>query len=154
MNIRKFQKTDLKQINQLFYDTVHSVNAKDYSPQHLDAWASKDRDESYWGKKFEERICYVVETDGTIVGFGDMTKAGYIDHVYVHKDFQGRKIGSMIFEKLEQEAKKLGVHELTTEASITAKPFFEAKGFRVVAQQEAKERNGMIFVTFDMCKKI
>ncbi len=153
MNIRKYQKSDFAQINQLFYDTVHTVNAKDYSPEHLEAWAPKDRDESYWEKRLEEHSCYVAEIDGVIAGFGDMTKEGCIDHLYVHKDFQGKKVGSIIFEQLEQEAKKLSLHELTTEASITAKPFFEAKGFCVVAQQEKKHK-GMIFVTFSMCKKI
>jgi len=31
---------------------------------------------------------------------------------------------------LEKEAKKLGISEVTTEASITAKEFFEGLGYR------------------------
>ena len=38
MILREYQPSDLKEILELFYHTVHSVNAKDYTPQQLDAW--------------------------------------------------------------------------------------------------------------------
>lgn len=31
MIIRKYKSTDCKYLAQLFYDTVHSINSKDYS---------------------------------------------------------------------------------------------------------------------------
>lgn len=39
MIIRKYVSTDCKQVADLFYETVHSVNAKDYTIEQLDAWA-------------------------------------------------------------------------------------------------------------------
>lgn len=42
MEIRKYEKSDIKEITELFYNTVHTVNAKDYSKEQLDAWAPKN----------------------------------------------------------------------------------------------------------------
>ena len=39
MRLREYAPEDLKQILKLFYDTVHTVNAADYSRAQLDAWA-------------------------------------------------------------------------------------------------------------------
>ena len=40
--IRTFQKEDLDQVLQLFYETVHTVNAKDYNELQLQAWHRSD----------------------------------------------------------------------------------------------------------------
>lgn len=40
MIIRKYQQKDCKEITELFYNTVHTVNSKDYSEEQLNAWAT------------------------------------------------------------------------------------------------------------------
>lgn len=148
MNIREFQKADLSHINQLFYDTVHAVNIKDYSQEQINAWAPK----GYSLDRIEKNSCYVAQIDTIIVGFGDLTSQGELDHLYVHKDFQGQKVGSALLKAIEQKARELNFKEITTESSITAKPFFESQGFWVIKKQEKHARNS-IFVTFLMKKK-
>ena len=41
MIIIKFKETDIEEIVSLFYETVHSVNLKDYSQKQLDVWQRK-----------------------------------------------------------------------------------------------------------------
>lgn len=146
--IQEFQKSDLPHINQLFYETVHAIS-KDYSPEHLQAWAPKN----YSLDRIEKNICYVAKINNMLVGFADLTHQGKVDHLYAHKDFQGQKIGSALLKKLEEKAKKLNFKEITTESSITAKPFFESQGFSVIQKKEKEHRN-MIFVTYLMNKTI
>ena len=38
MLVRKFIESDLEQILQFVYDTIHTINAKDYSKFQLGAW--------------------------------------------------------------------------------------------------------------------
>ena len=38
----------------LFYETVHAVNARDYTPQQLDAWATGEVDLDAWDRSFRE----------------------------------------------------------------------------------------------------
>ena len=40
MLLRNYVKTDCAQLARLFYDTVHTVNAKDYTQEQLAAWAT------------------------------------------------------------------------------------------------------------------
>lgn len=96
MIIRKYVSTDCKQVADLFYETVHSVNAKDYTIEQLDAWADGSLDLEKWDKSFIENYTLVAVEDNCIVGFGDIDRTGYLDMLFVHKDFQGQGIASAI----------------------------------------------------------
>lgn len=152
MLVRKFIESDLEHILQLFYDTIHTINAKDYSKPQLDAWGVKNPDKDKWRESLKQNTTFIVEIDGKIVGFGDLNYKKYIDRLYTHKDYQGIGIASKILWTLEQEARKLGYTELYTEASTTAKPFFQNKGYRII-QSQNKQHNGQVFVNFIMKKE-
>ena len=153
MKIRPFKSSDVYQIAQLFYDTVHAIGARDYSQAHLEAWAPANADAELWNARLFPNISYVVEAGGIILGFGDMSPEGSLEHLYIHKDYQGKGIAKLITKTLLQDAEKLGLHEVTTVASITAKPFFEKLGFEVIEKYE-KELRGAIFLTYRMKKVI
>ena len=73
MKIRRYEPDDLSQITALFYDTVHAVNAADYSPEQLDAWADGAPDRDRWNRSLLAHHSLVaVEGEGLIVGFGDI----------------------------------------------------------------------------------
>lgn len=150
--ILTLQESDIPQINQLFIDTVYAVNIGDYTQEQLDVWAPKNRTAEHWRTRLKDHIAYIADLDGLIVGFADITQDGYVDHVYVHKDFQGQGIASDLLQQLEKDAQAMGLHELRTEASITAKPFFEKRGFTVTSKQN-KTFNGMTFINYCMRKK-
>jgi putative acetyltransferase len=157
--IRKFQDPDADQIATLFYDTVHAVNARDYTPEQLDAWAPKlsadERKEQVERLKLSLRkhISYVADIAGQVVGFADITEDGYLDRMFVHKDHQGQGIASALLRVLECEVMKLGVTEVRTDASITAKPFFERHGYVTVQPQTVIVR-GVSMVNFKMMKAL
>lgn len=52
MIIRKYQPSDCKEIIELFYNTVHTVNAKDYTKEQLDVWATGKVELEKWDKSF------------------------------------------------------------------------------------------------------
>lgn len=154
IKIRDLKREDIKSCINLFQKTVHSVNADDYSPEQLEVWAPKaiDPESDQW-QSLLQNFSRVAELDNEIVGFIDMTKSGYLDRLYVHKDHQGKGIASRLLNKIEQLAKQQSISEITTEASITAKRFFESRGYQVVNEQQ-KEFKGMKFTNFLMKKKI
>ena len=59
MQLRKYQPSDCAQMAELFYQTVHSVNAKNYTKEQLDAWTIGEVDLQAWDKSFRahETIC-------------------------------------------------------------------------------------------------
>ena len=61
-----------------------------------------------------------------ILGFGDIDKTGYLDRLYVHKDYQRKGIATAICNQLEQAVRG----SINTHPSITARPFFEKEVIR------------------------
>lgn len=148
MEIRRYEQSDSKEIAELFYNTVHTVNAKDYTKEQLDVWATGKVDLEKWNQSFQEHFTVVAVDHNMIVGFGDIDKTGYLDRLFVHADYQRKGVAAMICDKLEQMVQG----NIITHASITAKPFFEKRGFVVVKQQKV-EREGVFITNFVMEKK-
>lgn len=145
MFIREYQSSDCEEIIKLFYNTVHTVNAKDYTKEQLDAWATGRVDLNKWDQSLREHYSLVAVENEMLVGFGDIDKSGYLDRLFVHEDYQGKGIGTMICNRLEQAVSG----NVITHASITAKTFFEKRGYRVVKEQQV-ERKGVFLTNFEM----
>ena len=150
MIIRKYRPEDLPEILKLFYDTVHSVCKADYTPAQIDAWAPAAPDTERWRASLEKHYALVALADGTIAGFGDIDETGYLDRLYVHKDRIRRGVGGALLYELENA---YPVTEITAHASITAKPFFEAKGYVAVLEQRVTRR-GVTMTNFVMKKSL
>ena len=120
MLVREYQISDCKKITELFYNTVHTVNAKDYTKEQLDVWATGQVDLEKWNQSLQEHYSIVVIENEVIVGFGDIDQTGYLDRLFVHADYQGKGIATVICNQLEQTVQG----DISTHASITAKPFF------------------------------
>lgn len=156
IQIRKFEGQDTGPILDLFYETVHTVNARDYTKEQLDAWAPLEDMSAkrlVWERSLASHITYVADIGGTIAGFGDMTNEGYIDRLYVHHRYQRQGIATALLNTLEAEAIRLGAAKLFTEASITAKPFFERYGYSVLKEQTVI-RSGVSLINYRMVKSI
>ena len=146
--LRNYVEADCRSLAQLFYDTVHTVNARDYDQEQLDAWATGEVDLESWNRSFLAHHTVVAEQDGIIVGFGDMDETGYLDRLYAHKDYQRMGMATAICDELERSS---AATEFITHASITARPFFEKRGY-VVTKEQQVERRGVRLTNFVMRK--
>lgn len=90
MHIRPYRSSDCPALAELFYQTVHTVCARDYSPEQLDAWADGRVELAAWDASFRAHDTRVAVEGGVIVGFADLGPDGYLDRLYVHRDWQGR----------------------------------------------------------------
>lgn len=148
MIIRKYQPSDCEKLAELFYNTVHTVNAKDYTQEQLNMWATGEIDLDKWNQSLQEHYSVVAVENDVIVGFGDIDSTGYLDRLFVHADHQNRGIATAICNQLEQ----IIPENITTHASITAKPFFEKRGYQVVKEQQVNQQ-GIFLVNYKMIKK-
>lgn len=147
MVIRKYQSSDCKELTELFYNTVHTVNAADYTKEQLDVWAPEQADLKKWDQSLLAHYSVVAVENEKIAGFGDIDETGYLDRLYVHTDFQRMGIAAAICDQLEQTVEGT----ITVHASITAKPFFEKRGYGIVKEQQV-ERNGIFLTNYVMMK--
>lgn len=146
MIIRKYKNGDLGTVSGLFYETVHSVNAKDYTPEQLCAWANNAESLKSRSDDLLKHNTLIAEIGGVTVGFGSIDKSGYLDLLFVHKDYQGQGVAAALCDELEK-----GFTVIKTFASVTAKPFFEGRGYCAVKEREV-ERAGVKLKNYEMQK--
>lgn len=150
--VRPYTDADAAKTMQLFYNTVHQVNKQDYSPAQLDVWASKERDIAAWNDSLLKNKAYVVVTEANeIVGFADLAGKDYFDRLYVHHAYQKQGIATRLAEKIEACACAAGATEIFTDASITARPFFEKHGY-VLLQEQTVMREEVPLTNYKMRK--
>lgn len=151
MIIRPYVPDDLDGVIALFHASVRRVAIRDYTEDQVKAWAPDEADRERWASRRASRPTWVAEIDGALAGFTDLEPDGHLDMMYVHPDHQGRGVAGALLRQVETEAARLRLARLFTEASITARPFFERKGFRVIAPQTVHIR-GQDLVNYRMEK--
>jgi putative acetyltransferase len=141
MLIRRVKRTDVPEISRLYYETVHRVNARDYSPEQVRAWAPRVYPDAFWRRRFRRYDVFVAEEDGRVVGFVELSPSGEIDCFYVHFARQHQGVGSALMARIEREARRRRNSRLLADVSLTAEPFFRRMGFEVVRRQTKIYRN-------------
>ena len=140
LEIRQAKNDDIVEITRLFYETIQNINSRDYSQEEIDDWSSWHTDFDKWNTKIIEQYFVVATLDSKIVGFASLANDGYLDFMFVHKDFQNQGIASQLLSELEKKAIEQNNQEIYSEVSITAKTFFEKRGFCVKQKQMKKSR--------------
>ncbi|WP_258065504.1 GNAT family N-acetyltransferase [Rathayibacter tritici] len=94
----------------------------------------------------------VVATIGDeLVGFSDVSAAGWIDMMFVSPRFLRRGVASRLLAHLL--ARTEAAPEFAADGSITARPFFERHGFVVVAEQHPV-RAGVKLTNYRMARRL
>ncbi|WP_338405184.1 GNAT family N-acetyltransferase, partial [Achromobacter xylosoxidans] len=132
MEIRRFRTGDEGALFQVFLSAVHDIASRDYTAAQIEAWAPTDIAPEEWASRMRDLRPFVVEVEGEIAGYADIQPNGYIDHFFVSGAYPRQGVGTLLMSRIHDEAKLLGISELTADVSKTAEPFFLHCGFQVV----------------------
>lgn len=149
--IRSYRTTDLDAVIGIFVRSIREVASRDYTEAEVDAWAEVDRDA--WATCRLSRPTWVAILGEELVGFSDLEPDGHLDMMFVHPAYQGIGVATLLLATVEAAAIAQGTSRLFTEASLTARPFFEKRGFRVLAAQQV-EMSGLLLTNFRMEKRL
>ena len=127
--IRAALRSDAVELKNLFQNTVLAINRRDYSQAEVEDWASCGDD------------------------FSSITPQGYLHSMFVHKNFQGEGIATMLLNEIEQYAITNGIIRITSEVSLTARPFFEKRGY-IVEEEQKRKANQLSLTNFWMAKQV
>lgn len=152
MQIRRYKAGEETELWNIFFHTIRNVNIRDYTHEQVEAWAPDEINPEDWRARIAGMNPFVCLNDAKkIVGYAALLESGYVDHFYVHHLHQRQGVGKLLMQKTETTATKIGLQALISDVSITARPFFESRGFEVVAPQEVTLR-GVVFKNFKMKK--
>ena len=147
MYLRKATISDLKILQKIgertFIETFASENSSENMTVYLES--------AFTTEKLKNELTninsefYFAEIDGKVVGYFKvnfneaqtelkMNNAMEIERIYVLKDFQGMKVGKMLFDKAIESARNMGLDFVwlgVWEKNIRAISFYEKNGFTV-----------------------
>ena len=78
---------------------------------------------------------FVAEVDAQIAGFMTLEPDGHIDLAFVRADLIGRGVGRELYTAVRKEALPKDMSRLYSEASDSARPFFEQQGWTLLETQ-------------------
>ena len=147
MYLRKAKISDHKILQKIgertFIETFASENSSENMTVYLES--------AFTTEKLKNELTninsefYFAEIDGKVVGYFKvnfneaqtelkMNNAMEIERIYVLKDFQGMKVGKMLFDKAIENARNMGLDLVwlgVWEKNIRAISFYEKNGFTV-----------------------
>ncbi|MCX6994984.1 MAG: GNAT family N-acetyltransferase [Chlamydiae bacterium] len=154
ISIREYRPDDVQALANIFFNTIHKINIQHYTEEQVNVWAPATSLETEgWAKKFPKTKPIIATVGAEIVGFAEFEPSGHIDCFYCHHEWIGKGVGSTLMKESLYRAKNNHIHHIFSEVSITAKPFFEKNGFRVVSEQTIV-RKGVELTNFKMKRKI
>lgn len=153
ISLRPVKTSDLIDLQNLFVDTITNVCNVDYTPYQIKVWADSVNNLPSWINKIVSQYFVVAELDNKMVGYCSLENNNYIDFLYVHKDYQGRGVANKLYAEIEAEAIRCNGKHLNSDVSITARHFFEKKGFQVL-QKRISKIAGTEIVNFKMYKEL
>lgn len=149
MDIRKYQRQDLKEMILLFHNTVQKINSKDYGPAQVNVWAKSidTIDENVWHQQFDSSNSFVAIKDDQIVGFINIYNNGYLDKLYVHHDYQQQGIATALCDIAESVI----TNSIKVDSSITAYKFFLNRGYKLQTEEQ-KIINHVVLTRYKLIK--
>jgi len=140
--IRRYEPSDLDAVINVFLRAIREVASRDYDAAQIDAWAQADRD--VWARRRLDRPTWLALIDGAVAGFSDLQSDGHIDMLFVHPEHQRAGAANALLDQIESEARNQHLAIVDTDASLTARPFFEARAFEVVRSQVVEVRGARL----------
>ena len=147
--IRYAELSDIPDLINVFESSIRLVARAHYSEAEIEEWLQTKNNITRWQNAIKEQDVLLAHVSNKVVGFGSLKEHCYIDFLYVDGHHQKRGIAQTILDALITNARKVGVSIITSDVSITARPFFERNGFKVVKQNHNK-RGKEVLVNFTM----
>ena len=118
IELRPIQPSDAPLLLALFKETIRRVNARDYNPEQIRAWAADEIDLAAWTERFRGRFAVVAIDGEQFAGFTELEDNGHIDRFYVSADHQREGIGRQLLAAIVAQAQRQGIARLYLEVSI------------------------------------
>jgi putative acetyltransferase len=128
--LRPMLPDDAPLLAAIFQASIDELAEEDYDAGQREAWASAADDEEAFAAGLAACLTLIATMEGAPVGFIALEGVGHVKMLYVHPAVARHGVGSVLYEAIETLARARGAKTLTVDASDTARPFFEMKGFQ------------------------
>ncbi len=153
MNLRQISIKDQLELKKVYFDSIQSLDKKIYSQEQKSAWSSQAWDNPNFDKSITQGKGWLLSEKGIIIAFATRYPNNRIALFYCKGNFQRKGCGSMLLQKLEDEAKKEKIDYLSTEASLISYKLFLKNEWEII-RKEKVIINNIFFERYKMIKNI
>ncbi len=128
-SLRPYLPADLPLLYEIRLSAIEELTEEDYDEAQRRAWAERAEDEEALGATLKHGLSLVALINGAPVGF--IVLAGkMIDQLYVHPAVARAGVASALVDAVERLAAARKIESLIVDASDTAKPLFDKRGYQ------------------------
>ena len=132
--LRPMLPSDAPLLAAIFQASIEDLTEDDYDAGQRNAWAAA-ADEPDFAPRLQAALTLVATVGGSPVGFIALERQEEVAMLYVHPAVARHGVGALLYNAVERLAKARGATRLVVDASDTARPFFESKGFEAQRRQ-------------------
>lgn len=160
--IREFTQKDLIEIGYVIIEAMASeVKKRNLSAEAIAEYYAENIPEKL-SQRFGGNYFYVAENtaDNRVIGVIGLRKDdkstthNRVSTFNVSPDFQKKGVGSLLYQRLEQTAIKIGCKKLVVSSSLTAEPIYKHWGFKKLKEKWYSYKDGSKYCNIWMEKDI
>ena len=136
MNLRQITIKDQIELKKVYFDSIQSLDEEIYSKEQKRAWSSQAWVNPNYDKSITQGKGWLLSEKGIIIAFATRYPINRISLFYCKGKFQRKGYGSKLIYKLEDEAKKEGLHYLSTEASLISYKLFLNNEWEIIRKEK------------------
>ncbi|MBO6960746.1 MAG: GNAT family N-acetyltransferase [Prochlorococcus marinus CUG1438] len=153
MNLRQITIKDQLELKKVYFDSIQSIDEKIYSKEQKRAWSSQAWDNPIFEKSVNHGKGWLLSEEGIIIAFATRYPKNRIALFYCKGKFQRKGCGSMLLNKIEDDAKREGLNLLSTEASLISYKLFLKNDWEIIRKEKVTINNNL-FERYKMTKII
>ena len=127
--LRPYLAADIMPLRDLFAGSIEELTQDEYNEDQRVAWARSAEDAEAFAKRLSSGLTLVVHIEDEHLGFATLKNNAVLDMLYVHPWHARIGVATALVNAMEKIATARGVEAMTVEASDTAVPFFEDRGY-------------------------
>jgi len=152
--IRPFRPADGEALAALHRAAILATRGTTYTPVELESWAGHLTAAGYSARIQDGEIIEVATDDrGIPIAFCGRHEDSIVS-LYVHPGWQGHGLGGLLLSRAEAAIAGHGYERVTVKASITAVPFYQEHGYRLLQRVPHKTRGGLTLAAAELEKSI
>lgn len=127
--LRPYLATDIPLLEDILHTSIEELTAEDYSEDQQGAWVASIGDAEKLAARLGKQLTLIATIGSGPVGFASLRSNDHIDMLFVHPSAARQGVATSLIDAIEKLAGGRGAAKLTVDASDTARPFFEKRGY-------------------------
>ena len=153
MNLKQITAEDQIELKKIYFDSINSIDEKIYTKDQKRAWSSQAWDNPEFNNCLLEGKGWSLTNTGEIIAFAIRHPKDRLALIYCKGNYKRKGLGTILINKIENDAKNEGIKYLKTEASLISYKLLLKNQWKVIKKENIIIKN-QFFDRYKMIKHL